>query len=165
MIPAIKPGRITMSITRIIALTVSLLLAACRSVPIIDLDTETRALRAADEAFAALSESQSPKVAFSTYLTADAIMLPRATEGAIEGYDAAMEMFGDGGDVGYQLLWQPQFAEVSDGGDMGWTWGQYQVIVGGLEAGTGKYVNIWKKQPDGTWKLRADIGNERPSQN
>ena len=24
----------------------------------------------------------------------------------------------------------------------------------------GTYVNIWKKQPDGTWKLILDSGNE-----
>ena len=60
------------------------------------------------------------------------------------------------------MLWQPQVGEVAASGDGGWSGGQYQVVVDGENTDTGKYLNIWKKQPDGTWKVRLDIGNQRP---
>ncbi len=147
-------------------LTVSLaslvLLTTCQATPVINIAAETEALMAADTAFAALSEATTPKNAFANFLAPDAMMLPRSSQGIIEGYDRAVAMFGDDGDPGYQLLWQPQFGEVASSGDMGWTWGQYQVVVDGENVDTGKYVNIWKKQADDSWKVRVDIGNQRP---
>ncbi len=47
---------------------------------------------------------------------------------------------------------------------MGWTWGVYQIIVDGKQVSNGKYVNIWTLQPDGSWKVRMDMGNQEPAQ-
>ncbi len=138
------------------------LLTACQVAPTIDIAAETKDLMAADVAFAALSESSYPKKAFAAYMAANGMMLPRGSDGAIEGYEKSIAIFGEDGDPGYQILWQPQFAEVAASADMGWTWGQYQIVVDGEAANTGKYVNIWQKQPDGSWKVRVDIGNQRP---
>ena len=107
------------------------LLIACQTTTPIDLEAETRSLMSADEAFAALSEETTAKNAFANYMAPDAIMLPRSSDGAIEGYESVIAVFGDKADPGYQLLWQPQFAEVASSGDMGWTWGQYQVVIDG----------------------------------
>ena len=106
-----------------------------------------------------------PKNAFANYIAPDGMLLPRSSDGAIEGYESVIAVFGDDGDPGYKLLWQPQFAEVANSGDMGWTWGQYQVVVDSQDVDTGKYVNVWKKQSDGSWKVRVDIGNQRPTPN
>ncbi len=112
-----------------------------------------------DRAFAALSEQADPKQAFAAYLAPDAIMLPRSGE-PVQGFDQAVASFGE--TPGFRLLWQPQLAEVSTGGDMGWSWGLYQVLVEGKQVSSGKYVNIWVRQPDGTWKVRLDMGNQEP---
>lgn len=117
-------------------------------------------LLAADRAFAELSARTDPRTAFAEFLAPDAIMLPRAGEPAV-GHAAAIASFGD--EAGYALHWQPQFAEVASAGDLGWTWGHYQVVVDGAEVSTGKYVNVWKRQPDGRWKVRMDIGNQAPA--
>ena len=57
-------------------------------------------------------------------------------------------------------------ASVSASGDMGWTWGIYVMTVreadGTVRTSHGKYLNVWEKQPDGEWKVVADIGNESP---
>ncbi len=147
------------------ALATLLLLFACQPTSPIDLQAETRSLMSADKAFAALSAETTPKNAFANYMAPDGLMLPRSSDGAIEGYESVIAVFGDDGDPGYKLLWQPQFAEVANSGDMGWTWGQYQVVVDGQDVDTGKYVNVWKKQPGGSWKVRVDIGNQRPTPN
>jgi ketosteroid isomerase-like protein len=113
----------------------------------------------ADRDFAALSESADPKTAFGAYLAANAIMMGRSGD-PVEGYEAAMASFGD--EAGFDLHWQPQFAEVASAGDMGWTWGRYQFVVDGETLYRGKYVNIWTRQADGSWKVRLDMGNQEP---
>lgn len=140
----------------------AVVLTACQGHPVIDTEAEAETLIAADRAFAELSEMSNPKAAFAAYMAPNGLMLPRASQGAIEGLENVVAAFGTEPDPGYDLLWQPQYAEVAAAGDMGWTWGQYQVLVDGVEISSGKYVNVWQKQADGTWKVRADIGNQRP---
>jgi ketosteroid isomerase-like protein len=63
---------------------------------------------------------------------------------------------------GFMVNWVPSRVEVSSAGDMGWSSGTYQISmnVPGTPANDhGKYVAIWKKQPDGNWKVEADIFN------
>jgi ketosteroid isomerase-like protein len=119
------------------------------------------ALLQADQDFARLSRESDPKSAFSAYLAPNAIMLPRSGD-PIEGFDNAVASFGD--PPGFDLLWQPQLAEVAASGEMGWTWGTYQVVIDGQQVSSGKYVNIWMLQPDGSWKVRLDMGNQEPAQ-
>jgi ketosteroid isomerase-like protein len=145
-------------------LFLSTVLVACQSTnteSIIDIAALTRSLLETDQAFAVLSEESGPKTAFAAFLAPDAIMIPREGDPK-EGYAQAISSFGD--DPGYDLLWQPQMAEVAGSGDMGWTWGYYQVEVDGTQISSGKYINIWKMQPDGKWKVRLDMGNSEPDQ-
>ena len=64
------------------------------------------------------------------------------------------------------LSWIPQSAEVSSSRDLGYTWGIYTVErktpEGLMRLGSGKYLNVWRKQPDGVWRVLVDIGNEDP---
>lgn len=61
---------------------------------------------------------------------------------------------------------QPRSADVSDAGDWGWTWGEWQLHergVGGRRLAHGRYLNVWRRQPDGSWKVRADFGAADPA--
>ena len=66
----------------------------------------------------------------------------------------------------YTLSWQAVDGEVAASGEMGWTWGESQTAVKDSTGQTrifyGKYLNVWKKQADGSWKVRVDIGNASP---
>ena len=68
----------------------------------------------------------------------------------------------------YTLDWSPQYAEVAKSGELGYTWGTYSLTYmdqnGEEQKSYGKYLNIWKKQADGNWKVAIDIGNESPNQ-
>lgn len=68
----------------------------------------------------------------------------------------------------YQLTWTPEGGELSPSGDMGYTWGQYEGRSVGQKGNgaveTGRYVTVWKKEPDGTWKVLIDSSNEDPPQ-
>jgi mannose-6-phosphate isomerase-like protein (cupin superfamily) len=55
---------------------------------------------------------------------------------------------------GFSLQWTATKAEISGSGDVGYTAGTYQI---GPEKG--KYITVWKKQADGSWKVTEDIFN------
>jgi len=65
------------------------------------------------------------------------------------------------------LTWTPLKAEIAQSGDLGYTFGNYQLKVK-LTADKdtiyyGNYVSIWKKQKDGSWKYVLDGGNATPA--
>jgi len=64
---------------------------------------------------------------------------------------------------GYSGSWQASKVEASRGGDLAYTVGTYESALndpkGKPVTDRGKYVTVWKKQPDGKWKAVADIGN------
>src|SRR5262245_58725822 len=59
---------------------------------------------------------------------------------------------------GFSLEFAPTKADVSASGDIGYVTGTYQAMMNGAME-NGKYVEVWKKQPDGSWKVTADIFN------
>jgi ketosteroid isomerase-like protein len=64
---------------------------------------------------------------------------------------------------GFSISWKTTRAEVAASGDMGFTAGTYEDSFDGPDGKnvheTGKYVCIWKKQQDGSWKAVQDIWN------
>lgn len=56
-------------------------------------------------------------------------------------------------------------------GDLAYTWGTYRSRLLMRETGepmpghneNGKVLFVWKRQPDGSWKLAVDMGNELPA--
>ena len=59
-------------------------------------------------------------------------------------------------DPSTRLTWSPERAEVSIGGDLGYTVGTFESSgidsTGAEVIGQGIYVSIWRRQADGTWK-------------
>jgi len=66
----------------------------------------------------------------------------------------------------YQLTWTPQGGQLSPAGDMGYTWGHYEGRSkdrnGNAVTTSGRYLTVWKKQPDGQWKVALDSSSEEP---
>ncbi|MFL5352300.1 YybH family protein [Archangium sp.] len=64
---------------------------------------------------------------------------------------------------GFSLTWEPQRAELSAGGRLGFTTGRYlrrsRDASGAVVESRGTYMNFWEKQPDGSWKVSADVGD------
>ena len=57
------------------------------------------------------------------------------------------------------LAWEPVAAGVSGDGGLGFTVGtSVYTPRDGTPAETGSYVTIWRKQPDGTWRVLFDAG-------
>lgn len=125
-----------------------------------DLDVERTALMEADRAmFEAYSTSDSPLDALMAHFVDDAHVLPPDAPMArgkkeSRAVFAALEAM-----PGYSLTWSPSMGDV--GGDLGYTIGTYRIEVQDSEGNPlaidGKYMTVWKKQPDGTWKVGVDM--------
>ena len=117
-------------------------------------------LLATDGEFAARSLKVGAAQAFADFLDERSIQFPIG-DAPVVGRDAIRQRLASG--PPFILSWEPRYAEVFAPGDWGWTWGDWQAHepgVGGRRLSVGKYVNIWKKQPDGSWKVRMDMGNQ-----
>jgi ketosteroid isomerase-like protein len=153
------------SIWRIIAILLLsltwILTAGCSSK--IDLEKEKNNLLNTDIEFSRTSVEKGAAEAFYLYLADDAVQLPAGLPPIVGREKIRESMSGSSKAV---LKWEPARAEVAKSGDLGYTWGNYELSWQGEEGKTeklyGKYLNIWKKQPDGTWKAIVDIGNQAP---
>lgn len=70
-------------------------------------------------------------------------------------------------DKNVHLKWQPVRVDVAQSGGLGYTAGNWQISVLDKRVNkrvliTGKYLTVWKKQKDGSWKVVADLGNQDP---
>lgn len=66
--------------------------------------------------------------------------------------------------AGGTLSWEPVASRVTDGGDggLGFTVGRFVFFgAGGEPAGSGSYVTVWQRQPDGAWRVVFDAGRPR----
>ena len=118
---------------------------------------DPRELLRADSAFAAMSVTQGVKAAFLAYSTEDAILLGGGAQ-ITEGREAIGAGF-DGFPTGAVLAWWPVAAAIAESGDLGCTVGE--ATIASLNHYS-KYLTIWRRQPDGSWKFVADGGNVRP---
>ncbi|MGB5171663.1 YybH family protein [Eudoraea sp.] len=63
-------------------------------------------------------------------------------------------------DPNFEISWEVQGAEVSEKGEMGYTYGIGKVQrtneAGELIITTKPYLTVWKKQTDGTWKCKIE---------
>ena len=92
----------------------------------------------------------------SVYLD-DAISCPsnRSMARGMEARRESSESRGIGS-PGSSVTWQPMKIEVARSGDIGYAIGTFESVVDDAPV-KGKYVEIWKKQADGSWKVAADM--------
>lgn len=67
----------------------------------------------------------------------------------------------------YQLTWIPQGAQMGPSNDMGFTWGHYEGHstdkAGQPITKAGRYMTVWKRQPNGDWKVAMDASADEPA--
>lgn len=111
----------------------------------------------ADIAFSDMSRQVGMKKAFLEYIDNDGILL-RPNHPPIIGADA-IDFLSSTNDTTYKLTWKPAKAEIAKSGDLGFSFGIYELTSKDTVL-KGTYVSIWKKQSDGEWKFVLDSGNE-----
>ena len=68
----------------------------------------------------------------------------------------------------YQLTWKPTDGMMGPSGDMGYTWGHFEGrskdANGNPVTTSGRYMTIWRRQTDGSWKVVLDAGSTEPAE-
>lgn len=114
-------------------------------------------LIAVDREFSKFSKERGMNAAFLKFISEDGVML-RSNSMPIVGKNAVSNLF-SGDDSGFTLTWEPLYADIAKSGEIGYTYGTYELTLQeGVQKGT--YVSIWKKDKDGNWKFVLDSGNE-----
>jgi len=151
--------------TLLFSLTLCLLSWSCQQQPVAPPDT-----RAADEAALRTNDSEWSKAAGAkdldrsiSHIADYSVMLAPNTPAAT-GKEAVRKSWSDMFALpGLVISWQPTKVEVAKSGDLGYTQGTYEMTVndakGKPNTDRGKYLTIWRKQPDGTWKCIVDTFN------
>ena len=102
--------------------------------------------------------------AFSTWFADDAVTLNNGRPAVLGRAGIAAQAQWDPKD--YQLTWTPQGAQMGPSNDMGFTWGHYEGHSkdhnGNPVTITGRYFTVWKKMPDGAWKVAMDASANEP---
>jgi ketosteroid isomerase-like protein len=132
---------------------IALLLLGCT--PSVDVEQERAALMSTDREW---SQTTNDADRFASYYVQDARFYAAGLP-LVRGRAAIRDLMG-------QLMSTPGFAlqvaatdaHVSAAGDVGYISGTYELKqAGGVEKG--KYVTVWRKQPDGAWRVVEDIFN------
>lgn len=67
----------------------------------------------------------------------------------------------------YQLTWTPTDGMMGPSGDMGYTWGHYEGhskdANGNPVTASGRYMTVWRREKDGSWKVVLDAGSDEPA--
>ncbi|MGO9512458.1 MAG: YybH family protein [Steroidobacteraceae bacterium] len=117
-------------------------------------------VRAADAAWLKVYAAKDLEKTVAFYDEQGSVLAPNAPiatgKAAVAKSIASDFAFGD-------LLWHADQAGVSRSGDLGYTSGTYKFTFkdpsGKPVIDNGKYLTVWKKQADGSWKVLYDMFN------
>ena len=122
------------------------------------------ALQDADRAFSQATAARRAD-GWMEFMAADGAMIrpARTISGTAAVREQITQQFAD---TSFTLAWEPQLADVGASGDLGYTVGGWEARFrnekGEPQVRTGRYLTVWKKQADGSWKVVQDIGVQDP---
>lgn len=117
-----------------------------------------RAMVDAERKFYQTGQEKGTRAAFLAFLADDSIVF---RPGPLNGKEVWTKRVENGLD----LIWEPTFAVMARSADFGYTTGPAKWKTSKTESkvlGYGTFISIWKKQPDGSWKVALDVGTETP---
>ncbi|MBI1187953.1 MAG: hypothetical protein GC206_11605 [Alphaproteobacteria bacterium] len=120
-------------------------------------EAAVRELMDADRAFSEMAQRAGVAAAFAHFAADDAHQFVPGQDPA-QGR-RAVSQFWSSWPQGAALSWAPEAAQVSDRGDMGWTWGRGSTTFNG-ETRTSRYVTVWRRNLDGEWRYVVEIANQ-----
>ena len=141
-----------------------LVLAISGCAPQVDVEAESVAIR---DAMVEWVEAENAKDVerMLSFFTDDASLLPPGAPMAT-GKEAIRGLLSQSIAIpGLTLSAQTTKVEVCGSGDLAYSLGLYEATVNDPQGKPithdGKFVVVWRKQPDGSWKVVADISNSR----
>ena len=145
-----------------LVLATVLVLTANGCAPQVDVEAEAAAIRAAEDEALEIAQAKDAERWASVYANDARVFPPNAL--LVTGKEAIRTLFAElFASPGFEIDWEVTQVEVSRAGDLGYVVGTYEIMVDDAEGNPvtdrGKWIAIWKKQADGTWKCIEDIWN------
>lgn len=112
-----------------------------------------------DLAFSELSEAKGRNAAFLEYADSGATML-RAFSMPTTGKDGIAKLLAQFPDSNVKVTWVPVYSDVALSGDLGYTYGTYNIESKTADNFGGTYCTIWKRSKANGWKFILSSGNE-----
>lgn len=126
-----------------------------------EMSAEAKALVQMDDEWSASAGKRNVDLLVSFYAD-DATAYPPGDKAAT-GAAALKAAWAGIADPNYSLTWKATHAGVSASGEMGFTSGTFVENTKGADGktttSTGKFLCVWKKQKDGSWKAVHDMWN------
>ena len=112
-----------------------------------------------EKAFEKMSSEEGIQNAFY-FFAADSAVLKRQNDTLIIGKENIKDYYSNPAFKMAKVTWTPDFIDVSESGDMAYSYGKYLWVIWNAESDTaefeGVFQTIWKRQPDGKWKYVCD---------
>ena len=125
---------------------------------------DEKAIRESEAAWVKAFATKEPEKAAAFYADDAASMLPDTP--LMEGKAAILAgMKPELGDPNFSLVFAPTKVVIAQSGDIAYTQGRFQYTTTDPKTKkrvgqAGNYVEVYKKQADGTWKVEEDIATE-----
>ncbi len=108
--------------------------------------------------FNAMAQSEGLANAFHHYAASDGVI--RRKNKVVQGKSAIKDWYLQDMRPNETLQWTPTFVEVSNSGDLAYTYGDYIFksvdSTGVIKENTGIFHTVWKRQTNGEWKFVWD---------
>jgi ketosteroid isomerase-like protein len=112
----------------------------------------------AEKDFSAMAGEDGIPAAFLAYAAQDAVL--KRGNNLVVGKDAIKERFAQQNMENVKLEWSPDFVDVSESGDLGYTYGNYTFTsidsLGNKVEDKGIFHTVWKRQTNGAWRFVWD---------
>lgn len=115
-------------------------------------------LQSVDAAFSEKSKKEGFRKAYLEFIDDDG-MLMRDNSLPFKGAKA-IETISSWNDSSVVLSWEPLGADVAASGELGYTYGTYEMRDHADQVEKGTYVTVWKKNKNGVWKFVLDSNNQ-----
>ena len=127
---------------------------------------ERAALLERDREWSAVASQGEDVERILSFWTEDAKVFPAGMP-VVEGKPSIREFVTGSLSVpGFKISWEPAEVVVSPSGEMGYTTGRNHVTApdadGKLQTEDGRYVTVWRREPDGEWRCVIDFWNAVP---
>ena len=118
-----------------------------------DLETYKSEILKTEQAFAEMVKKEGLKKAFLTYADENAVL--NRNNSLVKGKLEIEKYFDNQTLQDVKLEWKPDFIDVSESGDLAYTYGNYNFEAkdtsGQIIQSNGIFHTVWKKQADGKW--------------
>lgn len=143
----------------LLLLGISLLFFKCNEKEEDSIEELKATIMKAEKDFEKMAADKSIAEAFWFYAAPDAV-IKRQNDTLIKGRDNIKQYYSSDFYKTATVKWTPDFIDVSEDGDMAYTFGKYLWrsidSAGSANEFAGVFHTVWKKQDDGSWKYVWD---------